>query len=400
MAKRAGTVGRFITRAAIAAIDGELTSLGATVCKGTIGRVTGAGDVTAIIIQEGEAGVMMWPKTAQAFINLAPWIPHIKWVVEDLLDVVEDELVTEPCMYLSYFYDRQSIYSESLPWSKRAFEVVRDRFGIHHPRTIEAMTGLAVEYMSRRRDDEAEKLYKEVLAIKRSCLLSTDPKLIPYLNNIAFFYSNEDGVMKYETAKPFYKEVAKISRIYLPATQKELYFSLINLARIYRRQHSYSALEEVQEESLAVTRATVPRDPSLIRTAIYGLASLYQEQGKYDKAIVLYEEYMAMLNEDSISELPYMGSASHKLGKAYKVKGRYSKAEFLFQRVLEFTLKEPNRGRSIQEKSRHERYRQELIEEVVDFYREALAAGLPDIKLRQHLFGAIVLDRLQADATS
>ncbi len=103
----------------------------------------------------------------------------------------------------------------------------------------------------RGRYEEAEPLYKEVLAVYRKNLLSNHREFAVYLNNLAVLYNTQG---RYVEAEALINEVLALRRKNLPENHPDVANSLNNLAAVYHKQGRYVEAEVSYKEAVVILR--------------------------------------------------------------------------------------------------------------------------------------------------
>ncbi len=311
--------------------------------------------------------------------DYAPWIPHLEEVAGELLPWVADEDVITPCTGIAQYHQGQGLYGAAEPWKVQCVEVARSRLGNQHPDTATALNNLAGLYESQGKYGEAEPLFLEALQIDRESLPPNHPQLATHLNNLAGLYQSQG---KYGEAEPLYLEALEIDRESLPPNHPNLATHLNNLAGLYRAQGKYGEAEPLYLEALQIIRASLPPNHPDLATHLNNLAELYRAQGKYGEAEPLYLEALEIDRESLPPNHPDLATHLNNLAGLYKSQGKYGEAEPLYLESLSILIESQSVNL------------QAGWYNVIDFYQTALAAGLPDTRLRQHPLGDAIRSRL------
>jgi len=336
--------------------------------------------VASAIVSQGQQIPYRFTMTqAQEF---APWIPHLEEAATALLPWVADEDVITPSTRIARYYKGQGLYGTAEPWFQQCVAVARERLGDRHPNTATALNNLALLYESQGKYEAAEPLYLEALDIVRASLPPNHPDLATHLNNLAGLYKSQG---KYEAAEPLYLEALKIDRASLPPNHPSLAISLNNLAELYRSQGKYEEAEPLFLEALDIDRASLPPNHPDLAISLNNLAALYKSQGKYKEAEPLYLEALKIDQTSLPPNHPSLATHLNNLAGLYESQGKYADAELPYLESLLIKVQAlPENHPSLNLG----------WENVIIFYKTALAAGLPGTRLRQHPLGSTILSRL------
>ncbi len=294
--------------------------------------------VAQLIVSQGQQIPQSFTTTqAQEF---APWIPHLEEAANTLLPWVADEDVIQPSGRIALYYQGQGLYGAAEPWSKRCVAVAKERLGDQHPDTASA------------------------------------------LNNLGNLYESQG---KYEAAEPLFLEALEIDRVSLPPNHPNLATVLISLGNLSRSQGKYAEAETLFLEALEIDRASLPLNHPDLAIDLNNLAGLYESQGKYAEAETRFLEALEIDRASLSPNHPSLAINLHNLALLYEAQGKYAAAEPLYLQALEIfygSLGEDHPNT------------QTVLSNVTRFYQTALAAGLPDTRLRQHPLGSTILSRL------
>ncbi len=220
-------------------------------------------------------------------------------------------------------------------------------------------------------------------AVQLQTLQDSDPAaLATTLNNLANLYRSQG---KYREAEPLFLEALAIARASLPPNHPHLAAYLGSLAGLYKSQGNYGEAEPLYLEALGIDRASLPPNHPDLATHLNNLAGLYKSQGKYGEAEPLYLEALGIDRASLPSNHPDLATDLNNLAGLYYAQEKYVEAEPLFLDTATIFYESlgadhPNT--------------QTILKNLVIFYRTALAAGLPDTRLRAHPLSDAIRSRL------
>lgn len=132
---------------------------------------------------------------------------------------------------LNYRYEKK--YVEAEPFFLRALEIREQKLGLEHPETAHCLNNLALLYKDQGKYAEAEQIFKQVLAIREQ-LVSGEKvpgpahlDLAQSLQNLAVLYSTmpdarERDTHKFEEAERLFKQALAIRERLLPAEHPQI----------------------------------------------------------------------------------------------------------------------------------------------------------------------------------
>ncbi|MGF1961123.1 MAG: FxSxx-COOH system tetratricopeptide repeat protein [Aulosira sp. DedVER01a] len=274
--------------------------------------------------------------TIQQIQDVAPAIPHIAEVANNLIRYVSDDDLIWAFVGNAFFYKGQGLYDKAAPWYERCLVATKKRLGKEHPSVAASLNNLAGLYRSQGKYSEAEPLYIEALALTRKLLGEEHSNVATSLNNLALLYQSQG---RYSEAEPLYIEALALTRKLLGEEHSNVATSLNNLAELYKFQGRYSEAEPLHIEALALKRKLLGEEHPHIAQSLNNLAVLYYHQGKYSEAEPLHIEALALKRKLLGEEHPDVAASLNNLAALYKSQGRYSEAEPLYIQALSLTRK-------------------------------------------------------------
>ncbi|MEA5421008.1 tetratricopeptide repeat protein [Spirulina sp. CCNP1310] len=272
--------------------------------------------------------------------DYAPWIPQLEEVAGELLPWVVDEDAIWPFISIARYYQGQGLYETAEPWRIQCVEIARKFLGDQDSDTAGVINSLALLYRLQGKYEKAEALINEALSIISEKSPSNHPHLVYFLRNLGGLYQLQG---KYEKADPLYFKVLSIDRESQSLDSAALASSLNNLANLYRLQERYDEATVLFEEALSIHRISLTPKNSSLGMCLVNFAQCQGKQGNHESAESKMLEGIEILC-DSLS---------------------FDHPKF-----------------------------QEKFQECINFYRTALAAGLPDTRLQAHPLGDTIRSRL------
>jgi tetratricopeptide (TPR) repeat protein len=137
------------------------------------------------------------------------------------------------------------------------------------------------------RYDEARKLHRETLEIRRRVLGQDHPDTLTSMHNLANAYSSQG---RHDEAEKLCRETLEIRRRVLGQDHPDTLFSMHDLANTYYRQGRYDEAEKLHRETLEILQRVLGQDHPDTLWSMYNLANAYYSQGRYDEAEKLHRE--------------------------------------------------------------------------------------------------------------
>ncbi|MBD2162889.1 tetratricopeptide repeat protein [Calothrix membranacea FACHB-236] len=269
--------------------------------------------------------------TIQQIKDVAPAIPHLVEVADNLIEYVSDEDLYWVFTGNASFYNSQGLYDKAAPWLEQCLEATKKRLGEEHPDVASSLNNLASLYESQGRYSEAEPLYIQALALRRKLLGEEHPDVASSLNNLAGLYYFQG---RYSEAEPLYIQALALMRKLLGEEHPDVASSLNNLALLYESQGRYSEAEPLYIQALALRRKLLGEEHPSVATSLNNLAALYYSQGRYSEAEPLYIQALALTRKLLGEEHPFVAQSLNNLAELYRSQGRYSEAEPLYIQAL------------------------------------------------------------------
>ncbi|MEG4523139.1 tetratricopeptide repeat protein, partial [Microcoleus sp. C2D2] len=228
-------------------------------------------------------------------------------------------------------YHSQGNHSEAQRLFQEALAMRKSLFSSAHPDLAASLNNLANLYRSLGKYSEAEPLYQQALAMMQSLFLGADPNLAHGLNNLACLYYNQG---KYSEAEPLYQQALAMRQHLFSSAHPDLAASLNNLACLYKDQGKYREAEPLFQEALTMMKILFSGANSDLAYSLNNLAVLYFNQGKYSKAEPLYQQALRIWKYLFNGDHPNVATGLNNLANLYHFLGKYREAEPLFQEAL------------------------------------------------------------------
>lgn len=226
---------------------------------------------------------------------------------------------------------------DSLPLLMRGLELHRRAFGDFDPRTSEAKDGLASVLVTLARSAEAEVLLREILEDTRRIYGGKHPEVGVVLNNLGNAVSDFPG--RFDEAERIYRDSIAVFRGNPAAPRKELATSLNNLAALYLRQERWEEARQASEEAAGIRMQVLGPDHPHTASAQLAQALALNRLGRYREAEALLRQVLATYDAQLGREHWQSGNAH--LGIVLTNLGRFGEAGAMLEearRVLTASL--------------------------------------------------------------
>lgn len=179
--------------------------------------------------------------------------------------------------------------------------------------------------------EQAEPLLRRALTIREKLLGPDHPNLIPFLNNLALFYSEQN---RYVQAEPIFQRALEVQEKVLGLGHPDVAQNLNNLAVVYRDQGKWTQAELLFQRALEIRKKILGPEHPEVAAVLNNLGMLYRMQGKYTQAEPLFQRALTIrervLGHDHLD----VAQTSNLLAGLYRAQGRYEQAEHFYQRAL------------------------------------------------------------------
>lgn len=277
------------------------------------------------------AKTIKYTLTLEDIANLEPDIEHLKVVVEELNQWLDNEDLIWPFVGLGSFYGAQGLYQQAVSYCKQCLILSEQRLGKNNSDVATSLNNLATLYYAQGKYAEAEPLYQRALAIKEKQLGKNHSDVAQSLNGLAELYRSQG---KYAKAEPLYQRSLAIWEKQLGEEHPDVAQSLNGLAVLYNSQGKYAEAEPLLLRALAITEKQLGEEHPHVASSLNNMAACYHDQGKYAEAETLYQRSLAIWEKQLGSDHPEVATSLNNLALLYDSQGKYAEAEPLFLRAL------------------------------------------------------------------
>ena len=186
-------------------------------------------------------------------------------------------------MEAAAFAFQDGLYEDAEAWFLAA-ERVAAGFEPADPRLALTLGNLADFYHAQARDDEAEPLYWESLALLERIDGPDTPRVARFVTDLAGFYTVLD---RYEEAEPLFLRALDTLEWELGPTHLDVLMVRTGLAGLYLQQTHYADAETIYREVLATLLDTPDADQDQLMTVLQEYALVLRQTDRATDALAL-----------------------------------------------------------------------------------------------------------------
>ena len=208
--------------------------------------------------------------------------------------------------------------------------IYEEVLGPKHPKYADSLIKLGIVYRSSGDVQQAEKLFRETVAIRSKALGQEHPSYAKSLSTLADLYRLMGD---YKRAEPLLLQSKTINEKVFGSVDRNYAKSLEELASLYRAMGDYARAEPLCLESISITEKVFGREHPSYANRLSELADLYRSMGENDRAEPLFLKSISITEKVFGKEHPNYATALSSLARLYVAMGDYERAEPLFMEV-------------------------------------------------------------------
>ena len=225
---------------------------------------------------------------------------------------------------LGQVVDQRGDLKASIPLMQSALAIQRQLHGTDpHPDLAEAINNLAFVYEEKADHDDAEKLFREGLAMNRRLLGDKHKEIATGLSNLAYVLQEKGDLSRAEAT---FRQTLAMQRELLGNVHPDVAMTLNNLAYVYAALHDTSNELRTQRESLAIYQQLFPGDHPDVARVANQLGFFLTEANQYAEAERQVRDSLGMRRRllgnahpdvaSSLTSLAILQVATHKYADA------------------------------------------------------------------------------------
>ncbi len=212
-----------------------------------------------------------------------------------------------------------------------ALEICKKKYGMNHPKVAESLQHLA-EIYGTRVPAEAERLYKQALAIRENIPASNHLDDANILNELAGIYQYQE---RYADAESLYKKALAIREKELGLGHPDVAADLNYLARLYfYNQRRDTEAEFLFKRALAIRGNVLGLGHPEVANVLVGLGELYHVQRRFDEEEPLVKRWLSIMGKVLGSDHPDVAKRINFLASRCHSRGQYVEAESMYKQAL------------------------------------------------------------------
>ncbi|KZP05102.1 TPR-like protein [Athelia psychrophila] len=186
-------------------------------------------------------------------------------------------------------------------------------------------------FFRRGRYDEAEALYRRILAGQEEGLGADHPSTLGTVNNLAVLYRNQG---RYTEAEALYQRALEGQEQQVGPDHLDTLGTVNNLAIVYEKQGKYAEAEELYQRALAGQEKQFGPDQLITLNTVNNLGWLYVLWGNYEEAEPLCKRGLEGFEQQLGADHPETLNTVNSIAVLYRDQGRYTEADTFYKRAL------------------------------------------------------------------
>lgn len=195
----------------------------------------------------------------------------------------------------------------------------------------EVLHVIGVVYERLSQHDQAERLLRRALALRREALGDDHADVATTMNQLAWVLRKEGN---YDAAEPLMREALATRRRLLGNEHTDVATSLNDLGSLLKDQGNYDAAEPLMREALAMRRRLLGADAHQVAVSVGNLGLLLWNKGDFEEAEPLLREALAMQQARWGDDHPDTATMMANLALVLEDQGHLAEAESLYVGAL------------------------------------------------------------------
>ncbi len=262
------------------------------------------------------------PATWSLWEALTPHVAYLLVEVTDHPGAAED--VASAANSAARFLGARGRYQEAEQLFRQVLAVRERVLGDAHPDTLATRNEVAWMLGKQGRYEEAEEHYRKVLAARVRVLGDAHPDTLATRSAVAWMLEERN---RYDEAECLYRQVLASRVRVLGDAHPDTLVTRNAVARMLGEQSRYEEAERLYRQVLEVSeRIRGETHPDTLATR-YGIGRMLEEQGRYEESQQLYQQVLAIREQVCGPEHPHTLMTKSRLFHLQALRGRYSEAE-------------------------------------------------------------------------
>ena len=204
-------------------------------------------------------------------------------------------------------------------------------YGVEAPKRLTTLHNLTGALWMQGKKEEALKIAKHILEIRRGKYKESHPKLTQSLNLLSFFYVQTN---QYEKALPLKREDLKMRQSLYDKDHPDLARGMHNLAHLLNIMDRSKEALPIQEEAVAMWKNTLPTEHPDVQRGHIILSKIYQSLNQYEEAASLIKNYISEFTNIESTENSLTTNLLTEMANARFAAGQFDKAEYSYLQLV------------------------------------------------------------------
>lgn len=230
----------------------------------------------------------------------------------------------------------QGKHQEAFTRAMAVRQLIRKSAGDNHPNHGLMLVFIGDTASAMGRNADAEKFYREALAIAEKARGASHHEVAAALAAIARLYRK---VERFGESEALFKRALAMMEKLRGKDHKDVADYNEGLAKLYEDSGRHREAEQFYQRALTVREIALGPNNTAVANTIEGFAVTKQSLGKYPEAEALYKRALAIHEKVDGAETENVASAVHNLSDFFRTMGRYEEAEAFGKRALAIRTK-------------------------------------------------------------
>jgi tetratricopeptide (TPR) repeat protein len=283
------------------------------------------------------------PQDVRTWPRLDPLAPHLRIILEHLRIIVEHAddtgddariigmLSAHLIHELGLLQQSKARYVEAERLFRQALAIFEISYGPDHPKVATGLNSLAGLLADTNRMSEAEPLFRRALAFDEASYGPNHPHVAAVLNNLALLLGDTNRLSE---AEPLYRRALAIHEASYGPDHPDVAIGLNNLALLLQATNRLSEAEPLHRRALAIDEASYGPDHPNVARGLNNLALLLGDTNRLSEAEPLYRRALAIHEASYGPNHPHLATGLNNVAELLRATNRLSEAEPLYRQAL------------------------------------------------------------------
>ena len=264
------------------------------------------------------------------------YLPHIQAALDFREDVDDEEARSELLHNIGWAFQLLGKYKEAERVYRQVLGLKRKVYGGYHHSTLNAMNNFACVFKSVGKYEEAEQMHRQTLELRKKVLGDEHPNTLDSMNNLALVL---DNLGRYTEAEQMHRQEWKlVEKIYGKEDPSTL-TSMNNLAFVLKNLGRYEEAEQMHRQTIELREKVLGDEHPDTLTSMMNMGMILNDRGRYEKAEQMHRQTLELMEKVLGDEHPDTLDSMNNLALVLHNLGRYGEAEQMQQQSLELKKK-------------------------------------------------------------